>query len=251
MIRTLGVIPARMESRRLEGKLLLKIGEKTILHHVWDKAKSCKDIDHVVIATDNDEIALAANSFGAECVMTSSHHSNGTSRCIEAAEKCDVDFDYLLNIQGDEPFINPEQLARVIEVLKKNEACKIATLVRLAISDEEVCDPNAVKAIFKRDGSLIWFSRAALPYLRDSSGKDWHAANEHFIHLGLYGFRKSVISTLKSLEPSKYEELEKLEQLRWLENGISMFAGISVEASFGIDTEADYQAALKKYDTEN
>ena len=251
MIRTLGVIPARLESSRLEGKLLLKIGEKTILHHVWEKAKSCEDIDHVVIATDSDEIARAANSLGAECVMTSSHHSNGTSRCIEAAEKYGVAFDYLINIQGDEPFINPDQLTKVIDVLKKNEACEIATLVRPAMSDEEVCDPNAVKAIFKGDGSLIWFSRAALPYLRDSSGKEWHAANEHFIHLGLYGFKKRVISTLKSLKPSKYEELEKLEQLRWLENGIAMFAGTSEEASFGIDTEADYQAALKKYEDEN
>ena len=244
-MRILAVIPARYASQRLPGKLLLELGGKPLFQHVCEAAEKAMKVEKVIVASGDQEILDRAREAGIECFESKRAHSNGSSRCFEAFEGVGEEYDVLINLQGDEPFIRSETIDELARIFETEEEPDIATLIRPAKSAEEILDPSNVKAIYNSDGWVYWFSRASLPYLRDRQMSAWNTQNAHYIHLGLYAFKGDAIRGIKSLQTSKYERLEKLEQLRWLENGYRIKTAVVHEHSFGIDTPEDYERAKR------
>lgn len=241
----LTVIPARYASTRFPGKPLALLGGKPVIQWVYEQAKTA--CDHVVVATDDERIAEKVDDFGGIAIMTSADHPSGTDRCLEAAalyaEYTEIDFDVIINVQGDEPFIDAEQ----IELLKSNfdnDAVDIATLVSPFASDTDaVLNPNNVKATFSTNGKALNFSRSVIPYLRDVAQEKWAENYTFFHHLGMYAYRFDVLVEITKLAPSPLEKAESLEQLRWLENGYNIYVKQTNKRSIGIDTPEDLQEA--------
>lgn len=241
----LTVIPARYASTRFPGKPLALLGGKPVVQWVYEQAKTA--CEHVVVATDDVRIAEKVDEFGGVAVMTSSEHPSGTDRCLEAAalysEYSEIDFDVVINVQGDEPFIDSEQ----IELLKSNfdnEAVDIATLVSPFSNDiAAVLNPNNVKATFAINGKALNFSRSVIPYLRDVPQEEWANNYTFFHHLGMYAYRFDVLVEITKLSPSSLEKAESLEQLRWLENGYNVYVKSTSKRSIGIDTPEDLAEA--------
>jgi len=240
-MKSLGIIPARFASTRLPGKPLLKIGGKTIIQRVYEQCKKCTALDEVIVATDDKRIFDHVNSFEGKVIMTRSNHPSGTDRIAEVAAT-KTDFEIIINVQGDEPFIQPEQIETVIDILKKNKLANIATGVRPIVHQADIFNPNVVKCVFGKNGKALLFSRSPIPFLRNVEKKDWSV--EHFYkHIGLYGFRRETLLEVTQLVPSRLEKLESLEQLRWLENGLEIFVGELPFDSVGIDTLEDLEDA--------
>jgi len=241
----LTVIPARYASTRFPGKPLALLGGKPVVQWVYEKAKAA--CEHVVVATDDERIAEKVDEFGGIAIMTSPDHPSGTDRCLEAAalyaEFTEIDFDVIINVQGDEPFITSEQ----IDLLKSNfvnEAVDIATLVSPFASDmAAVQNPNNVKATFATNGKALNFSRSVIPYLRDIPREDWAKNYTYHHHLGMYAYRFDVLVEITKLSPSSLEKAESLEQLRWLENGYNVYVKSTMQRSIGIDTPEDLEEA--------
>lgn len=200
-------------------------------------------LDFVIVATDSDEIFDVVNSFGGNAVMTSADHVSGTDRCREALNSIQESFDLVINIQGDEPFINPEQINQVISILENTKA-EIATLISPAMNMEEVENPNRVKAVTAMDGKALYFSRYGIPFPRNREGLK---PEDYLIHLGIYGFAASALQKTKNLTSSSLEKTEGLEQLRWLQNGMSIYTSITNERADSVDTREDLRAIEKKY----
>lgn len=239
----LAVIPARYHSSRLPGKILLEMDGKPIVQWVWQRVKSCQSIDKVVIATDYEPIALKVEEFGGEAVITSADLASGTDRCAAVAELF-PEYEWVINVQGDEPFIRTSQLDQLIK-FGLQKLCPISTLVHKIDRVEQITNPNVVKCVFTSKGQALYFSRQAIPYIRDVSLERWPEIAKHWRHLGLYFFQRSALLALCQLESSPLENLEKLEQLRWLEGGYPIFVCESNWHSFGIDTYEDYMKALE------
>lgn len=241
----LTVIPARYASTRFPGKPLALLGDKPMVQWVYERAREA--CDHVVVATDDTRIAEVVDAFGGVAVMTSPDHPSGTDRCLEAAmlyaTSFDLDCDVVINVQGDEPFIDVSQ----IELLKScfdNPAVDIATLVSpFAQELQAVLDPNNVKATFAVDGKALNFSRSPIPFLRDVPQDKWAESHTYFHHLGMYAYRFDVLEEITQLSPSTLEKAESLEQLRWLENGYSIYVKQTNKRSIGIDTPEDLKEA--------
>lgn len=234
-----GIIPARYGSTRFPGKPLADIDGQMLIERVYKQAAKCPDLDQVVVATDDDKIADAVRSFGGRVVMTSSTHLNGTSRCAEAAGQLSEPVDAVINIQGDEPFIQPQQIAAVARLLRQNPEA-VATLVKPLYTYDDITNPNVVKAVVSKTGRALYFSRATIPYQRDKT----EPQPTYYKHLGIYGYATTLLNRLVSLNPSSLEISEKLEQLRWLEHDINIYAEQTDHESIAIDSPDDIDAAV-------
>ncbi len=232
--RVLAVIPARYASTRFPGKPLVDIQGKPMIQHVWERVRAVSAIERVIVATDDERIAQTVRAFGAEVVMTSPDHPSGTDRIWEVAQNL-AEFDWVLNVQGDEPFINPHHLQAAIDGAAQNPGADILTLVTPIHTVEDWQEPNLVKAVLTAHGQALYFSRAPVPYHRDAPESPQSA----YRHIGIYLYRRAALERFTHLPPSPLEQLEKLEQLRALEAGMMIYAAEVPEAPVGVDTPAD------------
>ena len=219
-MKTLIVIPSRYGSTRFEGKPLIDIAGKTLIQRTYLQAQKNELNARVIVATDDERIYKHVSSFG-ECMMTSVHHQSGTDRCFEVLETLNESFDILINLQGDEPFIQPNQIATLAKGLM-NVDTKITTLKKRIQSREDLMNPNHVKVVTNKNNDALYFPRQVIPHLRGIASEEWIEHYHYFRHIGLYGFRTEIIPALKSLNVSELEKMESLEQLRWLDNGFNI-----------------------------
>jgi 3-deoxy-manno-octulosonate cytidylyltransferase (CMP-KDO synthetase) len=231
------IIPARYKSTRFEGKPLVDIGGKSMLQRVWEQCKKAKHLSNVIIATDDERIFNHAKRFGAEVMMTSEHHQSGTERCAEVISKLNAKPDAIINVQGDEPFIDEKYIDKIAELLQKKYA--IATLAHPILDKEEITNPNKVKVVMTKQGKALYFSRSAIPFERNS------VITQHFGHVGIYGYQTLVLENIVQLPESVLEKMESLEQLRWLENDLDIYVSIVEKPTQGIDTPQDLEKVLK------
>lgn len=237
-----GIIPARYGSTRFEGKLLADLCGKSIIQHTWENAKKSSSIEDLIIATDDKRIYNAAKGFGANVVYTSTAHKSGSDRLTEAVSS--IDARIIVNIQADEPLLQPSMIDDVISPLLKDSSINMATLCHKISEPKEIFDPNVVKVVFDRNGFALYFSRSAIPYERQGSD-DKLQALEYYKHIGIYAYMKDFLFTFKSLPQSKLERVEKLEQLRVLENGYRIKVVETRFDTVGIDTPEDLEKAVE------
>jgi 3-deoxy-manno-octulosonate cytidylyltransferase (CMP-KDO synthetase) len=265
-MKILGIIPARYASSRFMGKPLVEIGGKTMIQRVYEQALKAKCLSKVIVATDDERIFNHVKSFGGEVMMTAEGHPSGTDRCAEVVLKMNIDelfegmnprktivfegikakrkkttYDIVVNIQGDEPFIDPSQIDKVVEILSNSEKgdFSISTLVKKIDNEELIHNPNVVKCVFSAKNKALYFSRSPIPYLRNTPPSNWLSTGEFYKHLGLYAYKTSVLLGITKLPPSRLEQLESLEQLRWLENGYEIGVAVTDIETIGIDTPED------------
>lgn len=234
--KILGVIPARFASTRFPGKALAPIAGKPMIQHVWERARLCELLTRVVVATDDERIAGAARGFGAEAVLTRADHASGTDRAAEAAAATDAEV--IVNIQGDEPLIDPAAISLALSTLLDDPVCRMATLKRRLTSPADVRNPNIVKVVTSLSGWALYFSRSPIPASRGEEAAYWK-------HIGLYVYRRELLLSYSSLPRGPLEEAEKLEQLRALENGIGIRVAETSYDTIGVDTPEDLEAVLK------
>jgi len=238
----LAVIPARYASTRFPGKPLVDIGGKTMIRRVYEQVAQCRQVDHAVVATDDARIFDHVRSWGGEVLMTRPDHPSGTDRCAEAARRFPA-AKFVLNVQGDEPFIQPQQIDLLINTLQQDSHFPIATLVKKIEQPDALFNHNTVKAVFAQTdpagGAAIYFSRHPVPYLRGIAPEEWWGKHDFYKHIGLYGFRKNTLLRLARLQPTPLERAESLEQLRWLEHGFRIRVGITDLETLGVDTPED------------
>ena len=245
-LRILGVVPARYASTRLPGKPLVDIGGKSMVQRVVEQALRCTRLSAVVVATDDARVADHVRSFGAEVVMTSPQHPSGTDRCWEALERVGRDrFDAVVNVQGDEPFIVPDQIDELCACLER-PGVAIATLAQVVTDDRDLDDPGEVLITTDTDMNALYFSRAAIPFLRNAAPGPRHARFRFLKHVGLYAYTTAALERIVSMPPSPLELAEALEQLRWLENGLRVRIGLTTWPSFCVDTPADLEEARRR-----
>ena len=237
---TLILIPSRYASTRFPGKPLVEIDGKPMVRHVYEKAAAVSPF--VYVATDDERIRAAVEAFGGRAVMTSPAHRSGTDRCSEAYEKVKAalgrDFAVVVNVQGDEPFIIPEQIEALIARFEEPEV-EIATLAKPFEKNEEIFDPNKVKVVFSTRGTALYFSRCPIPYCRGVGQDGWLACAPYYKHVGMYAYRPATLKAVTALPPGVLEQAESLEQLRWLENGFTIAVSVTHHESIGIDTPDD------------
>lgn len=237
-MKVVGIIPARYGSTRFPGKPLAMIGEKTMIHRTCGEALK-SSLDAVVVATDDARIFDEVQGFGGRAVMTRSDHRSGTDRCLEALELIGDDFDAVVNIQGDEPFIDPRQIDQVAELIRQPEVC-LATLARKITDPARVHDPNTVKVVFGDDGNALYFSRHAIPFVRGVEPSQWMQKTDYYQHIGIYAYKAETLRSIAKMPAGRLEQAESLEQLRWLENGLKIQVAVTdIASSYGIDTPDD------------
>lgn len=238
-MKILGVIPARFGSVRFPGKALTDIKGKSMIQRVYEQAKKSTHLDDVIIATDHEAIISEVERFAGKSCMTDENHQSGTDRCYETLTLQKEEYDYVINIQGDEPFINPAQIDLLANLLDgKNQ---LATLVKKIDEAEELFNPNVVKAIFNVKHEALYFSRSPLPYNRSYNESEWLKHRDYYKHIGIYGYRTDILKEITRLEVSGLEKSESLEQLRWLENGYAISVAETDFQSVGIDTPEDLE----------
>ncbi len=252
-MNVVAVIPARFAAVRLPGKPLLKQTGKYLIQHVVEQAQKARLVSEVLVATDDIRIADAVRSFGGRPVMTRPDHQSGTDRIAEVAAGLDADI--VLNVQGDEPEMDPGNIDKLVALLREQPDCPIGTVACQFPADTPTAgpgspqDPNCVKVVLDAHGRALYFSRALIPFPRDlaSAGKlgELPIAN-YLLHLGLYGFRRKSLLELATLKPTELEQTERLEQLRWLYHGHKIAVAIGTSPSAGIDTPADYAAFVER-----
>ena len=237
-MKILGVIPARYDSSRFPGKPLVEIMGKPMIQRVVEQVNKCSLIDEVIVATDDKRIAEIVLNTGGKVVITRKDHCSGTDRIGEVLEKLNREghhYDIVVNIQGDEPFIDPKQIEEVLSLFNIPEV-QIATLAKKIISDEEINNPNVVKVVFGNSAQALYFSRSSIPFLRNKTDH-----TTYFKHIGMYAYKTDVLSQLVKLVPTPLEIAESLEQLRWLENGFRVQIHVTEFESVAIDTPDDLQ----------
>lgn len=235
-------IPARYASTRFPAKVLAKDTGKYLIQHTWEQACKAKLPERVVIAADDKKIVLAAKEFGAECVLTSPKHNSGTDRIAEAVGRSDADI--VINVQGDEPRIDPNHIDLLARLMLDNPKAEMATLAAPFAAREQIADPNVVKVVAGVGGKAIYFSRSVIPYNRDRAGVG--DAGVYLRHIGIYAYRRDFLLKITSLPQTPLEKLEKLEQLRALENGYTILVGKVEHTCEGIDTPEQYAAFAKR-----
>lgn len=250
-MKAIVVIPARYASTRFPGKPLALLGGRSIIEHVYRQA--IKAVPDVVVATDDERIVACVESFGGRAVMTSSEHQSGTDRCYEALQRVGGEYDIVVNVQGDEPFIHPEQIEALID--RFNDATiDISTLVKpFSVEDgvEALENPNTPKVVVSHDMKALYFSRSVVPYMRDVERDEWLKHHTYYKHLGIYAFRRRVLAEVTALPQSSLELSEKLEQLRWLEGGYTIAVTITDIETIGIDTPEDLVRAESSLNVAN
>lgn len=239
----LGIIPARYESTRFPGKPLIDIMGKSMIQRVYEQSLLAAKLDKVLIATDDERIANHARGFGAEVIITHKNHPSGTDRCFEALEKVGGNYEYVINIQGDEPFINPEQINELATVC--NGQTELATQMIQVDNYSVLFDKGEVKIVLNEAGEALYFSRSVIPYFKDIPENEWHLHHPYFRHVGMYAYRRDVLKAITILKPSSLEKAESLEQLRWLENGYKIRLVQTQFDSHCIDTPGDIEKVLK------
>lgn len=244
----LGIIPARYASTRFPGKPLALINGKPMIQHVYERVSQISAVAEAIVATDDERIADTVRQFGGQVMMTSSEHRSGTDRCGEVlrnlGEKA-LQFDIVINIQGDEPFVDASQLETVIAAFS-NPATQIATLKKRIDNLDSLLSPNVVKVIATPNGKAVYFSRQPLPYLRGVEQQRWLESHTFFKHIGIYAFRRQTLSVLVQLQQTPLEKCESLEQLRWLENGYHISVLETTVENLSVDTPEDLKNLLAK-----
>lgn len=244
-MKTIGIIPARYASTRFPGKPLVDIAGKTMIQRVYEQAVKSELLQTVLVATDDERIADVVRGFGGKVVMTANHHQSGTDRCFEALNIIDQSFDAVVNIQGDEPFIHPEQIDKIVNLLSRPEV-QLATLCKKILNEDELNNPNCVKVVLDNQLRALYFSRYPIPYVRDEQNAAMLEQNSFFKHIGIYGYKAETLAQITKLPPSFLEKAEALEQLRWLENGFKIFVDITDKESISVDKPDDLQKLINK-----
>lgn len=245
-MKFIGIIPARYASTRFPGKPLADMDGKPMIQRVYEQV--IQAVDEVCVATDDERIEAAVKAFGGKVVMTSDKHRSGTDRCFEAYQKIGKGFDVVINIQGDEPFIHPEQI-ETIKSCFTDEQVQIATLVKPFFPDDDfestLFNPNSPKVVVNKKMEAMYFSRSIIPYIRGKQYTEWLPSHTFYKHIGMYAYRADVLAEITALPQSTLELAESLEQLRWLENGYKIKVGITRQETIGIDTPEDLLKALE------
>lgn len=239
----IGIIPARYASSRFPGKPLVEIKGKTMLQRVYEQTIQAKLLDAVIIATDDERIATHAKSFGAKVVITRADHPSGTDRCYEAYQLQGKKFDYLINIQGDEPFLDPEQINSLAQVCQGD--MEIGTQMIKCSSHAVLFDLGEVKIVLNNNQEALYFSRNVIPFIKGKPENEWHTNFDYYRHVGMYAYRMDVLEKITKLKPSALEKAESLEQLRWLENGFKIKCVETTYDSHCIDTPEDIEKVLR------
>jgi 3-deoxy-manno-octulosonate cytidylyltransferase (CMP-KDO synthetase) len=241
-MKVLGIIPARYASTRFPGKPLIDIYGKSMIQRVYEQACSATSLDKVVIATDDERIITAVNNFGGACVLTRDDHQSGTDRCAEVALLY-PDFDIVINIQGDEPYIDPVQIDLLGSCFTDPEV-KLATLIKKINNDDELFNHNIPKVVINSRQEAVYFSRHTIPFLRNSNKENWITAHQFYKHIGIYGYTVTALLEITKLKPSSLELAESLEQLRWLENGYKIQTKVTDIESIAVDTPQDLKKII-------
>ena len=239
-MKFIGLIPARYASTRFPGKPLALLAGKPVIQHVYEQAS--KVLDAVYVATDDERIYNKVKEFGGKAVMTSTEHHSGTDRIEEALQKIGGNFDVVVNIQGDEPFIQKSQIETLCKCFN-NKITQIATLGKPFESIEAVENPNSPKIVIDNNGYAMYFSRSIIPFIRGVEKNEWLKKHTFLKHLGIYAYRASVLNEITKLPQSELELAESLEQLRWLQNGYKIKVGLTNAETVGIDTPEDLRRA--------
>lgn len=242
----LAIIPARYASTRFPGKPLVTINGKTMIRNVYERV--LKIVPQVIVATDDYRIEEEIKSFNGNFVMTSKHHKSGTDRCAEALliyeKQRNKKFDAVINIQGDEPFIEEEHITKVLNLIKK-EHTQIASLVKKIKNNKDVFNPDKPKVIIDINDNAIYFSRSPIPFIRDEEKNNWHKKHTFYKHIGIYAYKSNILHKITKLEQSSLEKAESLEQNRWIENNYTITIDYTNVESLSIDTKEDLKKALK------
>ena len=253
--KTIGIIPARYASTRFPGKPLVDIAGKSMIQRVYEQAKRVPDFSAVYVATDDLRIFEHVEAFGGKVVMTLDSHQSGTDRCAEVLELlADEDIGYVVNIQGDEPFISREQIQQLIDIIKGeskgdiSQRSPLATLAKQITNTKELFSENVVKLVFDEQLRALYFSRNPIPFVRGKERDEWLNGNLFFKHIGLYAYRADILLAIAKLKSGRLEVAESLEQLRWLENGYAIQCGITEHETIGIDTPEDLEGLNMKYE---
>ena len=233
----IGIIPARFASTRFPGKPLVDIAGKSMIQRVYEQALKAKSLSKVVIATDDERIADEVKRFGGEFVFTSSQHQSGTDRCAEVIDKI-PGFDIVINIQGDEPFIEPSQIDLLASCFIEDKV-QLATLIKPIQSQESIYNPNSPKVVIDVNGRAMYFSRSPIPFIRNGEPGVWAEKHQFYKHIGIYGYRTKSLKEITKLPPSSLEIAESLEQLRWIENGFYIQTKVTDLETVAIDTPED------------
>jgi len=245
-MKTVVVIPARYLSTRFPGKPLAKIGNKTMIRHVYDQA--LKTGFDVYVATDDSRIVDEVKSWNGNVVETSTFHKSGTERLAEAVTKISEEYNIVVNVQGDEPFIKPEQIKKVASLLKYDELAQISTLVKQIKDKNELFDTSIPKVIFDKKNYALYFSRSTIPFVRGVDKDEWLNKATFFKHIGIYGYKKNVLLEIAALDVTIAETAEMLEQLRWMQYGYKIKVEVTDYDTLSIDTPADLEKAIKLFE---
>ncbi len=243
MTKILGIIPARYASTRFPGKPLADIKGKSMLQRVYEQTKKCSALSDVVIATDDERIFNHALSFKGRVIMTGENHPSGTDRCYEAFLKAGSNYDYVINIQGDEPFIDPSQIHLLCKLCDMKT--EIATLMIKCNGYDVLFDKGEVKITLNKNNEALYFSRMVIPFIKGVDEKEWHKHFNYFRHVGMYAYRADILEKITKLEPSSLEKAESLEQLRWLENGFKISCAETDFDSHCIDAPEDIEKVIR------
>ncbi len=238
----LGIIPARYASSRFPGKPLVDIAGKSMIQRVYEQAKKCADLTEVIVATDDDRIFSHVISFGGVAVMTSPNHQSGTDRCAEVALQ-HPQYEVIINIQGDEPYIDPEQISKLASCFKTADT-QIATLIKRILSIDELVNVNSPKVVVNNLSEAVYFSRSPLPHIRGQEQENWLEYFAYFKHIGIYGYRADILQQITKLPVSPLEKAESLEQLRWVENGYRIKVAETELETHAIDTPGDLEKLI-------
>ena len=245
-MKILGIIPARFASTRLQGKPLKDICGKTMIQRVYEQAT--KALEHVYIATDDSRIEAEVKSFGGNVVMTSAEHTTGTNRCVEAynivQKKLNIDFDAVLNIQGDEPLLEPEILTSLANIFN-DPSTEMATLIRPVHDKKELLSTSDIWVVIDKNDYALYFSREVIPHVRGAQKDDWIEHHAYYKHIGMYGFTPKAIKQFASMNQTSLEKAESLEQLRWLENGGKIKVAHTTHHALSVDTQEDLDEVIE------
>jgi 3-deoxy-manno-octulosonate cytidylyltransferase (CMP-KDO synthetase) len=241
-MKILGVIPARYASSRFPGKPLADLLGKSMVHRVYLQCKKAKQLSEIVVATDHQEIYDHVVGFGGMACLTSDQHPSGTDRCYEAMQKQSKSFDFIINVQGDEPFIDPQQIDLLCSSL--DHTTELATLIQKIRTLDQLLSPNEAKVVLNKKRDALYFSRSPIPFVQKEDTKDWLTHTTFYRHVGLYAYREDILQRITQLPVSRLEKAESLEQLRWIENGfVIKTVETDVEEGICIDTPEDLEKA--------
>ena len=240
-MKVVGIIPARYNSTRFPGKPLAMIKGKTMIQRVCEQAWKSK-LDAVVVATDDIRIADEVLKFGGKYVMTDPRHQSGTDRCCEAVQMLEEQYDAVINIQGDEPFIDPRHIDLLVDMISRDDT-QLASLVKRVEDAEDLFGSTKVKVVMDKTGKALYFSRNPIPFMQNVAHEKWLQKGRFYQHIGIYAYKTETLHQIAKMQPSALEQAESLEQLRWLENGLSIRMAVVAGESISIDTPDDLAKA--------